>query len=69
MTMRALRKFTAGLLGRVSLRDKPLPDPEPAYAKQGQVVGLRSLLTPEQKARVAAYTGPESFGDVPPHCA
>jgi hypothetical protein len=65
--MASLLKLAEGWFSRVTLRDKPLPDPEPAFAHSRRVVGLRALLTPEQRARSLAYTGEESFGDVPPH--
>ena len=69
MKMRRLKELADDLLQRASLRDKPMPAPEPVYAKEGKVVGLRALLTPEQRAKSLSYSGPESFGDAPPHCA
>jgi hypothetical protein len=41
---------------RVTLWDKPLPEPEPAFeprAREGR--GLFALLTPEQRARALAH--------------
>lgn len=54
--------MTKGLLAaveafcqRVTLRDKPLPDPEPAYEpRPREARGLFALLTPEQQARALA---------------
>jgi len=66
--MTALRKLAESLFGRrVTLQDKPLDAPEPAFACGRKVVGLRALLTDDQRKRTLSYQGEESFGDVPYH--
>jgi hypothetical protein len=65
--MTALRKLAESLFPGVFLQDKPLPAPEPAFACGRKVVGLRALLTKEQRERSLSYKGDESFGDVACH--
>ena len=47
----------------VTLQDKPLAEPEPAFGKGRPLTGFFANLTPEQKARALAYKGEENHGD------
>jgi hypothetical protein len=62
MVAAAFARFRAAV-GLVSLQDKPLAEPEPAYGRERPMTGFFNALTPEQKARALAYTGEESHGD------
>jgi hypothetical protein len=63
--MQLLKNFMPGFFGsgvESRLTDKLPVDPEPLYAKSRQMTGLVGSLSPEQKARILGYKGPESFG-------
>jgi hypothetical protein len=64
MKMRRLFKLAESMLaGRVTLLDKPLAEPEPAFAHTQPVRGLFALLTPEQRAKALAHQGDDRVGD------
>lgn len=59
---RLLRAFQ-GWTSKVRLHEKPLAEPEPVNAAPRPLVGFFAGLTEEQKKRVLAFKGDESFGE------
>jgi hypothetical protein len=59
--MKALAKGFKDTLYRLRHPGKPVSEPDPAYGKPRRMTGLE--LTPEQRAKAAAYRGPINMGD------
>lgn len=63
MTFAKLAEWAVGWTG-VTLHDKPLPEPEPAYADEPrEPVGLFARLTVEQREYVLNYKGSDLLSD------
>lgn len=48
---------------RVTLTDKPLPEPEAVNAQPRPMTGFFAMLTLEQQTEALAYRGEENHGD------
>jgi hypothetical protein len=48
---------------RVTLKDKPLPEPEAVNAKAHPMTGFFAGLSEDQKKAALAYKGDENHGD------
>lgn len=59
--MKALAKGFRGAFGRFGRPVKAHSEPDPAYGKPRPMTGLK--LSPEQRAKAAAYTGSINHGD------
>jgi hypothetical protein len=60
--MTGLAKQLSRLFRRVWAHDHPLPGPEHQCCER-PMTSLFASLSPEQRARVLAYDGPEGHGD------